>query len=321
MIHKHSVANSLINQVPEPWRSGIWFPLLEGLTNQTFRVQVSSQNFFVRLRNRHTDVPGQSVMTELNILPVLSRARVYPVIHYLSVDGDVLITDWCAGHHWSLLQWQSSAGIRQLGAVTARIHHLKLRSADVLNLSNYLGQLWCQWLERNEQPNDLLSLADHLQEPKAGEYECRFFAALPPWISQTRQALQQLSPLPLVPSHCDLHPGNVLGKKPWILDWEFFHLTDPAFDLATIALYGRYTTAQQVLLLENYRGHGGIDMDISRLNCYRKGLSLLCWLWADIMRMNANSATELGQTGQDESSYQQACDEYAQWLVEEMGTV
>jgi Ser/Thr protein kinase RdoA (MazF antagonist) len=38
-----------------------------------------------------------------------------------------------------------------------------------------------------------------------------------------------------VPCHDDVHPGNILwqGSRPWLIDWEYAGMNDPAFDLAT----------------------------------------------------------------------------------------
>lgn len=39
-----------------------------------------------------------------------------------------------------------------------------------------------------------------------------------------------------VPAHDDLNPGNILwqGGRPWLIDWEYAGMNDPAFDLATV---------------------------------------------------------------------------------------
>lgn len=38
-----------------------------------------------------------------------------------------------------------------------------------------------------------------------------------------------------VPAHDDVNPGNILwqGERPWLIDWEYAGMNDPAFDLAT----------------------------------------------------------------------------------------
>ena len=38
-----------------------------------------------------------------------------------------------------------------------------------------------------------------------------------------------------VPAHDDVHAGNILwqGERPWLIDWEYAGMNDPAFDLAT----------------------------------------------------------------------------------------
>ena len=38
-----------------------------------------------------------------------------------------------------------------------------------------------------------------------------------------------------VPCHDDVHAGNILwqGSRPWLIDWEYAGMNDPAFDLAT----------------------------------------------------------------------------------------
>ena len=60
------------------------------------------------------------------------------------------------------------------------------------------------------------------------------------------------------PAHNDVNPGNILWQRgrPWLIDWEFAGMNDPAFDLATAKLELRLSERAFAALL---RGWGRDD--------------------------------------------------------------
>jgi len=64
----------------------------------------------------------------------------------------------------------------------------------------------------------------------------------------------QQMPLPIVFGHHDLLPGNFIddGKRLWLIDWEYGGFGTAMFDLANLAANGRFSPADDRLLLEAY---------------------------------------------------------------------
>src|SRR5439155_24669024 len=64
----------------------------------------------------------------------------------------------------------------------------------------------------------------------------------------------------LHPCHDDLLPANFIhdGDRPWIVDWEYAGMGDPAFDLANFAVNNGLDEEGDRALLEVY---GGGDLD------------------------------------------------------------
>jgi len=63
-------------------------------------------------------------------------------------------------------------------------------------------------------------------------------------------------PLPIVFGHHDLLPGNFIddGARLWLVDWEYGGFGTAMFDLANLSANGRFTGADDRLLLEAYFG-------------------------------------------------------------------
>ncbi len=82
----------------------------------------------------------------------------------------------------------------------------------------------------------------------------------PPGVDLTRwaalaDALEAAQmPLPIVFGHHDLLPGNLIddGARLWLIDWEYGGFGTAMFDLANLAANGRFTAADDRLLLETY---------------------------------------------------------------------
>ena len=60
--------------------------------------------------------------------------------------------------------------------------------------------------------------------------------------------------MPLVPSHCDPVPENILdnGTRLFLIDWEYAGMNDPAWDLAYLALEGGLGPDDESAMLAAY---------------------------------------------------------------------
>ncbi|MFT5502754.1 MAG: thiamine kinase-like enzyme [Gammaproteobacteria bacterium] len=96
--------------------------------------------------------------------------------------------------------------------------------------------------------------------------------------------IERLGQLPLVPSHNDLNPENLIldsSNRLWFIDWEFSAMANPCWDLAIICHYGEFTNDQteQFLMMYCVDRSAALDYPVAD---FRRLLALLneCWLCA-----------------------------------------
>jgi thiamine kinase-like enzyme len=113
-----------------------------------------------------------------------------------------------------------------------------------------------------------------------------------------RRALEA-SPAPLVPSHNDPWPGNLLdaGGRVYLIDWEYSGMNDPAWDLADLSVEAGFDAEQDRAMVEAYRGGPAPPALYSRLEVY-KAMSDLHWsVWGFVQHAKGNPAENLWSYG------------------------
>lgn len=119
---------------------------------------------------------------------------------------------------------------------------------------------------------------------KAYDLARRRRGAADPWSEHLRSALPAVeaalerSSVPLVPSHCDPAPENLLddGRRIKLIDWEYAGMNDPAWDLAYLALECSLDGAGETELLASY-GDGAISA--GRMPVFKLLVAALDALW------------------------------------------
>jgi thiamine kinase len=264
--HNHCAAADIpeLTQVPAQFRTGTWVPLTQGLTNRCYRLVQERQSFFVRWSLPDALLPGIHRSAERVLLQTVARVGLYPSIRYQSPDSLLLITDWCPQPCWTMRTFRSVSGLQQLGKLVAHVHQLSCPDIPTLDLPAYLAEL----------SRRLCAASTHatLVEPQQ----------LADGLSQLNDILSALVPVPLVLCHNDIHPGNLLGEQPWLIDWEYAHYSDPAFELAGICLTGELDGMQQELLCHSYLLAGG-HAEIERIRRYLPVVAMICYLWAETL--------------------------------------
>src|SRR5918993_4648782 len=91
------------------------------------------------------------------------------------------------------------------------------------------------------------------------------------------------SPVPLVPSHCDLVPENCLdtGSRMLLIDWEYARMNDPAWDLAYLCVEGAFDTTREHLLLASY---ADAAVTYGRLQVFKLLTCTLNALWGELQK-------------------------------------
>lgn len=241
--------------LPPPYDRADATLLVQGLTNYSYRLQLQQESYFYRQGIAQPETLFIDREQERQALLIAEAAGLLPEIYYHSADGQQLVLAWCEQPVWEPDYYSSTQGIIQLGQLAARVHALPARLT-------------------------VLDLADYLQ---------RFMDSLP-WLSEPlRQRIQQqqvlLRELPATPAvfcHNDISPANLLGAKPWLIDWEYAAMGDPAFELAGICRAGQFNLMQQQELLISYQSAGG-HCDINRVTQMLAVVDLVSLLWCEKM--------------------------------------
>lgn len=233
----------------------------QGLTNRAYCLELGNQRYFFREGIAEPERLFIDRQQELRILRIAEAAGLIPEIHYHSSDGQELVMDWCHEPVWSPDYFASEAGIYQLARLTARIHALNV-TLKVLDLADYLQRF----------VDDLPSLPAEILH----------------WVSSLQAMLRQCPSFSPVVCHNDISPANLLGGKPYLIDWEYAAMGDPAFELAGICRAGQYDDQQLLNLVESYQ-HAGGSCSAERVRRMLSVVDLIGLLWCEkIMQMKSD---------------------------------
>lgn len=228
----------------------------QGLTNRVYRLSYEGRLYFYRVSVRQTKEVFIHRRSEQQVLELMQSVGLTPAVFYFADDGSEMLMDWCDEPVWNLEQFSSPDGIKKIAQLCAQIHGYSL-PIHHLHLFDYLS-----------------ALADHLSLP---------FQLL----KLHHEVLTWLKSLPsvsLVLCHNDINPSNLMGAKPWLLDWEYAALGDPAFDLAGIIRAGQMNQQQMMDLIDAYQHAGGL-VDSVRVTGMLKVVDLVGYYWCERMKI------------------------------------
>lgn len=250
-------AELVLGSLPASWR-GRLTPLAGGHTNRCYRLDTKAQRYWLRLGCPAPARLGIDRHTELRAHGLAAGAGLAPAIRYANPETGLLVLDWLDEP-----DWRSAPGeLAALMPRVAQLHALDAGGLPALNLARRAGHYLAQ-----------------LAEP-------------PPWLAALLAPFERpaLNPafVPVL-CHCDLTAGNLLGPRPWLLDWEYAALADPAFELAVIADDRGLDEAGCQALLGHYRAAGG-EVSLARLRARLPWVQLLTLLWALVQHQRSGKA-------------------------------
>lgn len=244
----------MVKGLPAPFQAGVPIPLNEGLTNQAFRLELPGDTCFLRVGTPYSVRLGIDRHRELQLLRLATEQGLSPAIRFADTEQNLLICDWVIGGPQTVTEWQSPPGLAQLGRLLGTIHGMTV-------------------------PAFTLDLVAHLRFYL--ERICHRDPRLTRWFAAAVQRLQALPPVRQVFCHNDLHPGNLLGERPWVVDWEYAAVGDPGFELAGVVRNFCLNSAQTATLLQHYQAAGG-ECSQARIAAMLPIVDLTTALWANV---------------------------------------
>jgi thiamine kinase-like enzyme len=210
-------------------------PILVGLTNSNFRVDVDGCPHFLRIPGPATELLAVDRGNELANTRAAAKAGVGPKVLHRDGPTGALVLEWLPGRTMSNEAFAATGTPVRIAAALRRLHGgPRFRDDfDMVGLSAYYLRV-----VDDRSISIPVGYREHL-----------------PLIPRIAAALAA-RPLPSVPCHNDLLAENYLddGERLWIVDYEYSGNNDPTFELGNTAQELGFDAARQAELCAAYFG-------------------------------------------------------------------
>lgn len=250
------MSDALLGLLPSHFR-GQLTPLTGGYTNRCWKLETHHGTYWLRQGNPYTLALGINREQELRVHQAAAEAGLAPQLHFANPQQGLLLLDWLTEPDWQQKP-------RDMSCLAQQVAHLHQLHADV----------------------PVLDIAD-----QAAHY-CAKLQPLSPELAHYAACFTQADlnlPFQPVLCHHDINAANVMGNRPWLLDWEYAAYGDAAFELAVISDSFSLDTAQQQALLTAYNHAGGQVSDV-RFQARLPWVHWLTALWAALQYQQTANA-------------------------------
>ncbi|MEW7867013.1 choline/ethanolamine kinase family protein [Aeromonas diversa] len=192
--------------LPAPWCDAAVDAVAGGLTNRNLRLRAADgRRAFLRIGHPSPEHLGIDRHQEWRLYQQAAQAGLAPPCLFADPGRGVLLLEWCDEPSWAERPPSQAEAISALAHLLAGLHRL---------------------------PVPEVSMA---VRPHARRYRRQLFT-VPDWLSALeRPLLASREPAgALRACHHDLNPANLLGPRPWVVDWEYGAAGHPGFELASI---------------------------------------------------------------------------------------
>ncbi len=231
-------------------RPSLMEPVGGGLSGAgVWRLEVEARAYLMKL-DRPADGFNDPAR-QYACLRIASDAGVAPPLLYADAESGVSISAFHAGRPLSEHPGGRQGLIAELANLTRRLHEAPF-FPPLIGFFDGVAQLIS-----GLQPLGATGPAE-IAEPLTR-------------LAQIERAWAAAPAEPLVSSHNDLHPRNILfdGERVWLIDWEAAFLNDRWVDVAVLANYFAADEAEIGLLLGRYLGRTPDAMARARLDLMR----------------------------------------------------
>lgn len=244
-----------------------------GLTNENYKVCLSSRSYFVRCSTCQNALLGVSLDREWRCTSICSKHGLAPkAVLYNSLEN-ILITDFIETHDRKV-DLRDPETMQKFCTLVQTLHQLDIEFPTQFCPFDTIQS----YLENAESNNAVI--------PQ------KFYEEILPFVHRLKNTSSTATRK--VPCHLDLHSGNVLddGRKMWLIDWEYAAMGDPYFDLATSASQENFSDSEMEQLLTVYlNGRTPQPSEINYFYSMRVLVdvrwALWCYLQARISPLNA----------------------------------
>lgn len=247
----------LLASLPAPWRSGRLEALTSGLTNCNYRLRLpSGRSYFLRLGHPDPTRLGIDRATEWQLYRgAMGQGLALPCHHSDPASG-LMLLDWCDEPNWAEAPPPPPEQPGLLAEVLVRLHRLPVPAVVMAvraHAAGYRGHL----------------------------------ARIPEWLpALERGLLASREPADCwLPCHHDLNPANLLGSRPWVIDWEYGAAGHPGFEVASIQRTHGWDDERRAALEQRYleRAGGTLGAKGFQSQAFLPWVDYIGLLWALLM--------------------------------------
>jgi len=209
-------------------------PLIGGITNANFRIEVNGDVFVLRIPGEDTELLGIVRSAECAVSQAAGEIGIGPEVFYVIEPEGYLVTSFIEGQLPSPEELGQPNNIRRVADVISQIHKM-----------DPIPETFSPF----RVVEDSTKIAHRFKVNFPGNFN---------WLLEQMNAAETaLLKSPFTPRLChnDLLNANFLDDgQIRILDWEYAGIGDPVFDLANFSVHHEFTDEQDRWLLERYFG-------------------------------------------------------------------
>ena len=243
---------------------------LDSFTNLNYKVSANDKTYVLRIAGEGTSTYIDRAAEEYNAR-IATDAGINAETLFFDVDDGTMLSRFVEGSTMDRVRFNIDP--------TA-----PARAALVLKRIHSFDQAFKSRFDAFAMIDYYLKLLRKRQAPLPEGYE-----ELKQEVSAVRQALEVVS-VPLAPCHNDTWPENFVevGKRIYLIDWEYSGMNDPMWDLANLSVEASLRVEQDWAMMEAYCGGLVPPKLYDRVVLY-KAISDFFWaLWSVVQYTNDN---------------------------------
>jgi thiamine kinase-like enzyme len=267
-------AREALNKIQLFWHlddNEIEIARLGGLTNLVFRVDHGGEQYVLRLPGKGTD-EYINREHEAQAAREAAKAGVSPDVLHVDTKTGVMVTR-LVDH-----------------AITMSLEKFKLRDGAPTRAGEVFRKLHNSGAQFDFR-FELFAMIDEYLKFLSGK-DVQLPAGYHDVVKEAKAVRRALKAreLPIVACHCDPLCENFLdvGKRMWLVDWEYSGMNDPMWDLGDLSVEGQFSAGQDEEMFHAYFGGEPRAADRGRIIVYKAMCDLLWTLWGLIQHANKN---------------------------------
>lgn len=246
-------AESRITAMPF-WKGNISIALLKGgISNESYVVEDDTGKYVVRFG---TDYPFHHVFRAREAMTARAAHRAGFAPELFHADDGVMVTAFLGAKTWNAADVRTN--IPRVAQLIRQFH---------TSMPEYVqGPGFMFWVFH--------VIRDYARTLETGK--SRFVSQLPSYLELAGEMEAVQKPLPIIFSHNDLLPANILddGERLWLIDFEYAGFSTAMFDLAGLASNAGLDGEESNALLDAYF-NGAPDPELQRSHAAMQCASLL----------------------------------------------